>query len=82
MKPRFSHQTNRALTLVEMLVVFAILAVLVVLLLPALAAAKKKAQLITCNGELGGNRFEFQSLGRQPHKSFPDERLNKLWWHA
>jgi prepilin-type N-terminal cleavage/methylation domain-containing protein len=52
MKPRFSNQTNHALTLIEVLVVIAILAVLVVLLLPALAGAKKKAQLITCNGEL------------------------------
>jgi len=52
MKPRCSHQTNRALTLVEVLVVIAILAVLVVLLPPALADARKKAQLISCNGNL------------------------------
>jgi prepilin-type N-terminal cleavage/methylation domain-containing protein len=52
MKPRFSHQTNRALTLVEVLVVIAILAVLVALLVPALAEARKKSQLISCNGNL------------------------------
>jgi competence protein ComGC len=52
MKPRFSNQRNQALTLVEVLVIIVILAVLVVLLLPALAAARKKAQRITCDGQL------------------------------
>jgi prepilin-type processing-associated H-X9-DG protein len=52
MKPRVSHQKTAALTLVEVLVVIAVLAVLVALLMPALSAAKRKAQKITCNGEL------------------------------
>jgi len=52
MQPRFSNQINRALTLVEVSVVIATLAVLVILFLPALANAKKKAQRISCVNNL------------------------------
>jgi len=52
MKPRSSNQTNHALTLVEVLVVIAILAVVAALLLPALAAAKRKHSHIGCVNNL------------------------------
>ena len=52
MKLGCSNQNNRALTLVEVLVVIMVLAVLAAMLLPTLAAAKKKAQRISCVNNL------------------------------
>jgi competence protein ComGC len=52
MKPRFSNQRNQALTLVEVLVIIAVLAVIAALLLPALAAAKRKHSRIGCVNNL------------------------------
>ena len=52
MKPRFSHQRNRALTLTEVLVVIAVVIFLIGFLLPALVAAKQKARRIACVNNL------------------------------
>ena len=52
MNPRFSHQRNRALTKIDVLVIVAVSVVVAALLLPALAAAKRKSSRIGCMGNI------------------------------
>ena len=52
MKPRFSHEQTRALTLTEVLVIIVVVIFLVGFLFPALEAAKRKAQRIACVSNL------------------------------
>ncbi len=52
MKPRPAHHKTAALTLTEVLVVIAALALLATILLPALVAAKRKSNRIKCVSQL------------------------------
>ena len=67
------HRT-RAFTLVELLVVVAIIALLVALLLPAIQATREAARRTTC-----GNRFKQRSLAVLNYASVNLDRLPALW---
>jgi prepilin-type processing-associated H-X9-DG protein len=72
MKPRFSHQRNQALTLVEVLVVVLVIAVLVVIILPGLAAAKLRGGIFCLNNikQIG---LSFQIWAGDNNGKFPME---------
>lgn len=64
----------RAFTLVELLVVIAVVGILVALLLPAVQAAREAARRATCI-----NRFKQQSLAVLNYASAHTERLPPVW---
>jgi hypothetical protein len=74
MKPRFSHQTNRALTLVEVLVVIGVLAVLVVVLLPTIEDNNyNPASRINCVNSLKEIGLAYRVWAGDNNDKFPME---------
>lgn len=66
MSGRCNHQ-NSGLTLVELLVVIAVIGILAALLLPVLAQSKRKAQQIQCVGNLHQQGVALQSFVADNH---------------
>jgi prepilin-type N-terminal cleavage/methylation domain-containing protein len=70
-----SLKQKKAFTLIELLVVIAIIAILAAMLLPALAAAKRKAQRINCINNLKEDTLAFKMWANDNDGKYP-QRVN------
>ena len=79
MKPRFTNQKSRALTLIEVLLVILILAVLVAMFLPVYSASHRRADRVECISNLRqvGMAYQFWERDHSTSASVTnDDRLN------
>jgi prepilin-type N-terminal cleavage/methylation domain-containing protein/prepilin-type processing-associated H-X9-DG protein len=74
----YSQPPRHGFTLIELLVVIAVIAILAGILLPALAAAKKKAQTITCLNNDRQWGLALQIYGGDASDGIPRDGTDKL----
>jgi type II secretory pathway pseudopilin PulG len=71
MKPHFQNRRDRALTLLEVLVIIAILFVLAAMLLPILAAAQRRSAKINCVSNLKQVNLSFRIWEGDNNNKYP-----------
>ncbi|MEI8197156.1 MAG: prepilin-type N-terminal cleavage/methylation domain-containing protein, partial [Phycisphaerae bacterium] len=64
---------TRGFTLIELLVVVAIIALLIAILLPSLARARERAQLVVCSSDLRQLGVGVQTYGYMNNNTLPPE---------
>lgn len=73
MKPRSSSQTNRALTLIEVLVVIFVLAIVAAMMLPALSVSRRNRLLLGCQNNLEQIFHAYRGWANDHDGKFPME---------
>lgn len=71
-----NRETPRAFTLVELLVVIAIIAVLIALVLPALGAARRAANMLACANNMRQIGLAFDLYANENHDIYPWAQFN------
>lgn len=68
--------TNRAFTLVELLVVISIISMLMAILVPAMDRAREKARIVVANSELYGIAVALESYSMDNNDKYPPTRID------
>ena len=72
------YKKRHGFTLIELLVVISIIALLLSIMMPALAKAKKQAQLVICSSNLHQQSVAFNTYAADIYKYPPS--ANATWW--
>ena len=76
------RRSNRAFTLVELLVVLGIIAVLLAIILPVMSRARAAARSVTCLSNLRQINIAFHLFAQRNHGLLPDPTITHVSWEA